>query len=292
MSKDTLTYRAHYFDDPVHRTEFKRFMHMIHQLDLTVWEQYGFWDPACYTPFSIFDGARIVSTVNIFTMDLVVQGQVRRVGQISGVGTDPAYRRQGLARHLTGAALEWAARTCEGFFLFASDEAVALYQLCGFVPVREAAPVLAVTPPRSRSGLRRLYTANDEDRALIHRLARERAPVSRVLGVLTPSLLMYHCLNGMRDHIGYVAELDVLVLFRTDGRRLTLFDVVGPAVPSFEELHPYLAAYPHQEVLLQFEPDLMGVVPQVRVPQANNAHVRAPFAMPAENCVFPFVAQA
>ncbi len=48
-----LVYRMAYAEDPVARRAFKEFLFTIHGLDLTLWEQKGFWDEL-YTPFSLF----------------------------------------------------------------------------------------------------------------------------------------------------------------------------------------------------------------------------------------------
>lgn len=64
--------------------------------------------------------------------------QVERIATIAGVYVDPAYRRRGLARGLTEAALEWARRNgCTLARLTAGQPAEALYRSMGFMPGRE-----------------------------------------------------------------------------------------------------------------------------------------------------------
>lgn len=290
---ENVTIRSAYWDDTPAKNEFKKFLNSIFGLDLTLWEQKGFWDDDLYIPFSFFDGSRIVSSACLYSMDMVIEGQRRRVGQFSGVGTLPQFRRRGLNQRLTEEAIKWASPTHDGLFLFSSDEAVPFYGKCGFVPVEEKAPTLRVEPPMHKPGLRKLNVESDQDLELIYRHACDRTPVSDVLGALNAKLLMFHCLYTLKDHAYCIPDLDVVAFFKIDGKRLTLFDVVGRSVPPFSELHPYLAQQPHDEVWFEFMPDKMGIdATGWRTPKGNNTHIYPPFRLPGPSCVIPYVAHA
>ena len=143
--KKRLTFRSSYWEDLSARDGFKKFLNSMFGLDLTLWEQKGFWDDDFYTPFSFFEDDRVVSSACLYSMDMVIGGQRRRLGQFSGVGTLPQYRRRGLNRKLTEQAMQWASPTHDGFFLFATDEAVPFYAECGFVATQESAPTLMIS---------------------------------------------------------------------------------------------------------------------------------------------------
>ena len=290
---DGYTFRRAYWDDPRARAAYQAFLIDIHRLDLGPWEKHGFWDER-YVPYSLFDGDRVVASVCLYDMDMVLAGRRCRLGQLSGVGTRPELRRRGLNRWLTEQALRDTAGTHEGYFLFADDDAVPFYQRCGFVPVEEQIQTLTTsTLPAPRSGLRKLDPADEDDRALVYRLACERAPVSNVLGVLGPKLVMFHFLYILEGCTYYAADLDVVVAFRVNGGALTLFDVIGREVPPFAALHPYLATQPHREVAFHFVPDRMDVTPTGARPlHGANTHLDARLRLPAPGCVFPFVAHA
>lgn len=71
--------------------------------------------------------------------------QVERIATIAGVYVEPAYRRRGLARRLTEAALEWArANGCTLARLTAGQPAEELYRAMGFTPGREL--ILPLSP--------------------------------------------------------------------------------------------------------------------------------------------------
>ncbi len=152
--------------------------------------------------------------------------------------------------------------------------------------------MLRVTPPACSPGLRKLDPGNDDDLTLLYRLARERSPVSDLLGAWNPKLLMFHCLYTLRDCLYYVPDLDAAVFFEVDSGVLTVFDVVGRRIPSFAELHPYISGTPHDEVRFFFMPDKMGVDPTGRrLLEGSNLHVLPPLRLPGSEPLFPYVSR-
>lgn len=292
-AEEGLVFRSGYWDDHRAREQFRQFLISIHGLDLSLWEQKGYWDEEHYTAFSFFEGDRVVATTNLFSMEMVVDGRRRKLGQFSGVGTLPEFRGRGLNRRLTEKALDWAAATHDGFFLFADEDAVGFYEKCGFIPVAETITSLKVKSQAPQPGLRKLDPESDEDLALVYRLACERSPVSDLLGALNPELLMFHCLYTLRNSMYFVADLDVVIFFEVDDERLTLFDVVGRRVPSFAELHPYVSGQRHSEVLFSFMPDKMGVDATGQTTlEDSGAHVYPPLRLPDPTRLFPYVSRA
>jgi GNAT superfamily N-acetyltransferase len=83
---------------------------------------------------------RIVAGLGLWLMDWPphLVGPGSRRGNILNVYTLPSFRRQGIARHLMEAALDW----CRGngiraVILHASDEGRSLYERLGFGPTNE-----------------------------------------------------------------------------------------------------------------------------------------------------------
>ncbi len=287
-----FTFRFDYFDDPAARNQFKSFLHSIHSLDLELWERMGFWDDA-YVPFSLFDGDRIVASVCLYTMDMMIGGERCRVGQFSGVGTVEPLRRRGLSRWLTERAIEWAAPTHRGFFLFADDDALPFYARCGFTPVEETMTVLSVDRQEVRPGLRKLNIGSESDRERVYQLACQRTPVSNSLGVLTPKLLMFHCLYTLHDHAYYLPGHDLVVFFKIENERMTVFDVIGREIPPFEDLHPFLTLRPHREICFQFMTDRLEIEASRRVDiEGSNAYIYPTLELPKPDRIFPYVAHA
>jgi len=285
-----LEFRREYWDDISARAAFKTFIHKIHGLDFSAWDDGGFWDHA-YTPFSFFHGGKVVSNVCVYLLDVVINGEKMRLAQISGVGTLPEWRRRGLNRELTDAGLAWARGKHEGIFLFADTDALTYYGRCGFSPVDEFVETMDITPTRNCGGLIKLDPGNDQDREKIHEYARRRTPVSDRFGVLNDKLLMFHALYRLRDCIYEIPQLDCLVFFGRAGDKLSIFDIVGASIPRFEVLYPYLASPGDRVVEFHFSTDRLGLTrPGKSRVIGNNPMSKGGFPVAAP--VFPFSLRA
>jgi GNAT superfamily N-acetyltransferase len=288
-----LTFRHGYWEDADATRRFKEFVDAIHGLDLSLWEAKGFWDHDNYTAFTLFEGDRVVATTNLYSVEMQVEGERRRLGQFSGVGTLPGCRRRGWNRWLTRRAMEWAEPSHAGFFLFADEAAKPFYASCGFVPLDESLDLLRRESPPAQPGLRKLNPDDDEHLRLLYRLACQRSPVSDQLGAWSPKLLMFHCLYTLRDHLYHLPALDLAVFCEVVEDRLTVYDVVGRRLPPFEVLHPYLSQRPHREVCFRFMPDKLDVRPDCTIPLSDsNAHVFPPLRLPRPRCSFPYCSHA
>jgi ribosomal protein S18 acetylase RimI-like enzyme len=90
--------------------------------------------------FALAPDSSIVAGAGLWLMDwlphMVGTGPWR--GNIVNVYTEPAHRRQGLARALMNTALEWsAANHLDVVILHSSDEGRTLYESLGFEPTNE-----------------------------------------------------------------------------------------------------------------------------------------------------------
>ncbi len=287
-----LTYKNNFSDDPALRTELIRFINVIHRLDLTRWSQQGFWDKL-HRPFSCFDGKQMVSNVSLYSMDLTVMGRRCRVAQVSGVGTLPEYRRRGLSSELTRQAMDWARPTHDFFFLFADEEAFSLYRKNGFRRVAEHQARIQVVGDVPRPGAEKLDLANPDHLVLIYQLATDRAPVSDLLGVHNEKLFMFWCLYFAGEYIHYIKELDLLVVYKRADNQVTIYDIVGRNVPTFDELYPFIQDQNDKTAKFLFMTDKMNVVePEYIETTDNGTHLCGDFPLENEKFTFPITAQA
>jgi GNAT superfamily N-acetyltransferase len=298
--------RSDYWADAPARAAFKDFIGQVFGLNFDTLDAAGYWDND-YRPFSLFaaDG-RVVASVCLYSMRMVIAGRQARVGQLSSMAVLPELRRQGLGRQLTEAALRWASGTGhESFMLFSSEEALPFYRSLGFTLTAEHTPVLrladksagAATPVDACSGIRSLDMTQPADHTLLYRLASSRCPVSQQVGVLNERLLMFRAFFPPRGSKAlYIPSLDVAILFRRRDGVLTLFDIVGPRLPLFVELSPFLLGPDDRELVFWFMTDSLGdLTPfgslEHRPLVGNNLYLQA--NLPVSNpFVFPFTAQA
>jgi GNAT superfamily N-acetyltransferase len=282
--------KSDYWEDDSAREAFKAFMLRIFSLDFSEWEAAGYWDDA-YTPFSFFEGDELVANVCIYLLDAIVEGKRTRLAQVSGVGTLPRWRRRGLGRELLEIGLDWARGRHEGVFLFANEEATTFYEGCGFRATPEYLMRAEVEPVSRVPGAVKLDCRSQHDLDKIYQRSRSRAPISNVLGVLSPRLLMFHALRGLRNHAHEILELDCIAFYERQDDRLTLYDVVGPRVPRFAQLYPYIRHERDRIVEFHFSTDRLGLekARAVSLPQCES-FVQDPF--PVREPLFPFTARA
>ena len=233
--------RTTYWQDPAARRSFQDFIKQIFGLDFSRWDTAGYWDDD-YSPYSYFSDERVVSSLCIYTMHARVNGRACKVAQVSGVGTLPEYRRQGLNRRLHEVALAKALAEHEFAFLYADDDAVPFYRKRGFRPVAAYAAVVPLPAVEPDHDIEKLDTSDATVRDSLYRLACARAPVSQVFSNANPKLVMYHLLYRLRSHAWRIPALDAVVLMKRDGEKTVVYDILARELPRFEELAPFLVA--------------------------------------------------
>lgn len=287
-----LVYREDYWDSPALTREFKSFMIDIFELDLSLWENMGFWD-VNFRPFSYFEGSSLIANVCVYSMDMVVDGKRCRAAQISSVGTRPNYRRKGLGLKLARVALDWARKTHDYSFLFADDEAYGLYQKCGFRYTDEYNARITVSGRMARPGALKLDMERTDHIEKTFKLASDRQPVSDILGVYNEKLFMFWCLYELRDHIYYIPGLEALILCKRNDGKLTIFDIVCGQMPSFAEIYPYISD-PHDKTvdfLFMVDKLNLGKFDAVRI-VGNGTHLLGGFPLEDTQFTFPYTSHA
>ena len=290
---NSLAYHTDYWGDRNKKERFIHFLDMIHNLNLTRWDNAGYWDNN-YRPFSYFDGDKLVASVCVYSLDMVIKGKPAKIAQISGVGTDPDYRRRGLSYELSLKAMAWADERHDFYFLFADEEAKTLYRKCGFMPVREQKTEIVLTGFDTDSEIKKLDMAVERDRQLVYALAQERCAVSDELGIVSPKLFMFWCLYFLKEMVYYIKELDIVVLMERRANKLSVYDIVGRDIPAFDVLYGYLAKGTDQSVEFLFMPDKLGIggYAQTLIALEEGTFVKKPFPFFSSPFQFPLTAHA
>jgi GNAT superfamily N-acetyltransferase len=285
-----LEYRHDFVSDRGSRTALNDFLIEIHGLDLTLWDERIGWDPD-FVPFSFFDGDSVVATTCIYSLDMIVRGEWCRVAQISSVGTRESLRGRGLNAELTRRAMEWVAeRGHRGTFLFSDEDAVGFYAKQGFVERPEWKHRVVVTSS-SRPAFRVLEY--DRDEKLIRRLVETRTPVSKVLGVKAPKLELFHLLYENAGELRYVEELDLLVAVEQEDGVLSVYDLIGPDLPTWAEIEPLVIGSDTRSVLFEVTPDRLGLTDAEAVEDRGSClHVIEEEDLISGRVIVPFTAHA
>lgn len=285
-----LIIRSHYWDDAKAKAAFKKFILNIHGLDFTEWDTLGFWDPT-FTPFSYFEGDRVVSSVCVYPLRAIIDGKETKLLQISSVGTHPDFRRRGLNKKLTEAGLAWAEGKHEGVFLFSDDEAIPYYERQGFKLIDEFIHVCRPMPTPFRQGAVRLDPENTNDLKRIQGFVENSIPISSKLSTINPRLVMFHVLYFMRDAVFEIPDLDCLVFFKRKDGKLSIYDIIGSQIPVFDDLYPYLADGTDRLVEFHFHTDQLDLTDvKEKLIKGNNTMVKPGF--PIRDPVFPYTSRA
>lgn len=239
---------------------------------------------AVSTPYVLFEGTQVVAHVGVIDLPLVIQGRSVRAGSVHAVATRPDRRRRGLYRRLMEEVLEAAPSQYD--LLLLTTENPEYYEPFGFryvpesrfeldIPIGKQARASAggsirasipnAVPEAGRGQLRPLELGLTEERTLLERLVRQRTPASLVAGIADTrprdSGFTVFCFNEGFRTIHYSEELDVALAGQVTGTRLDLFDVVGPVLPSLEDLLAAIGS-PIERVRFYFTPDRLR--PQAR----------------------------
>jgi GNAT superfamily N-acetyltransferase len=283
--------RTAYWRDLAARQAFKDFILRIHGVDFGEWDSAGYWDDD-YSPYSYFVGDRVVASLCIYTMHARVNGRACKVAQVSGVGTLPEYRRQGLNRRLHEIALPEALSEHAFAFLYADDEAVPFYQNRGFRPVPACAVVVPLPEVEPDGAVEKLDLEDAAVLDSLFQLARTRAPVSQVFSTGNPKLVMYHLLYRLRNHAWRVPALDAVVLMKRGGATTVVYDILARELPRFGQLAPFLTAGGAREVEFRFAVDALDVPTwKLRELPGQNLHVMGEFDLGPQP-VLTFTSQA
>lgn len=286
--------RTDYWQDTKLKAQFIAFLDHIFGLNLTKWDDTGYWDYDNYHPFTYFENDRIISHVCLFSMDTVINGRRTRLAQISGVGTLEEYRRRGLNRELTETAIAWAKKNHDFFFLFSDPDAVPFYQKCGFRPVREHKFTAPIVPRPPLSGIVKLCMNDAKDRDKIFALASRRAPVSDQWGVIMPNLFMFWCLYVLSNSVFYIPELDCLVLFEHKDNRIIIYDIVAEHMPEFSAIVPYISSESSTKAEFLFMVDKLNLSNLATEPadEDNNTHFLGTCPIENKPFIIPITAHA
>lgn len=284
-----LIFKTDYWSDPKLKQTAIAFINFIHNLDLSRWDQLGYWDNN-YRPFSLFENDKIIAHACLYSMDMMVNGKRANVAQVSAVGTHPDYRRRGLNFELTQKVLEWATSRHDFYFLFADEMALPFYKRCGFRMVDESKTILKLEghPTKATGNIKKLNIDSQSDRDLIYKMANERAAVSDLLGVFNPKLFMFWCLYGLNDYIHYIPDLDSIIIYSKENGKIIIYDIVAPTIPSFEQFYPFIAEANDSVVEFKFMTDKMELACYETISEKINVGTHLMGSFPLEGIPFQF----
>lgn len=255
------------------------------------WDAAGGWDSR-YRAFALATPTgEIVSNVSVTEMDLVLEGEKLKGFQFGALGTVPAWRGRGLSRRLIEDVIAELEPRADMVVLFANDKVLDFYPRFGFRREQEMVFACdhAVVPERK---LAPLLLEKTENQALLKRLCRSAAPVTRRYGAEGyVSIFLWHALSFFTRDVYYLPEHDAAIVARRRDATLTIFDILAQGPFDLAAVLPSLVDAPTRHLEFEFCPERWwpGALP-VRPYAAAPAFVRSSRAMPREPFKFPTMA--
>lgn len=237
--------------DDKYRLSFNRLANETFGIDFEKWYQAGCWN-GHYVPYSYMDGDRVIANVSVNTMELIAEGKVKKAIQIGTVMTHPAYRRQGLALDLMNRALADYEESYDFFFLAADEQAIPLYEKCGFRLVEEYRFEVQMQGSRKTGPpLKRVGLSVEE----FLETQKNSVPVTQILSCQNDEhVAMFYYFAGFKD-ILFQADEETVVIAESEGESLHLYAVYSPKKVDLEKLINRFAGSGIGKVVLYFTPD-------------------------------------
>lgn len=277
------------------RLNFNQLAHQVFGIDFEAWYQMGFWSDR-YIPYSFETGGQIVANVSANIMDLIINGEKRRAIQIGTVMTRPDYRGQGLAAELMKTVIDAYEDKVDLIYLFANQNAINFYPRFGFQLIQEKRFTLNVNDEVggiTLSGCRQLDTKNIDDLRLIQKLATERIPVSKTLGVENMEYLtLWYALNVFPNDTFYVVDEETIVITKQDNETLIVYDIISAHSVNFMKLLPKIVRGKTRHVEFKFTPDRIGVSTIVSDLEPMEFFIRTSSSFIKDDFVYPAIAHA
>ncbi|NKQ18368.1 GNAT family N-acetyltransferase [Brevibacillus laterosporus] len=242
-----------------YKESFNELAKTIFEIDFKKWYKKGCWNDN-YICYSFIDGDKVIANTSINKMTVVSNGKEYKAIQVGTVMTHPDYRNQGLSGKLMHYIIDKYEKECDFIYLFANETVLEFYPKFGFEKLQESRFYLKVTDlkkqPIHSGTVRALDTENPTDFEMIEKFARERLPVSSILGVKNNEhLLMFYSIVAFNDAIYYIEEEDVIVICKQENAQLHIFDIISNKRVEIDSILNRMISAETKTIRFYFTPD-------------------------------------
>ena len=163
--------------------------------------------------------------------NIIHNGELKKAIQLGTVMTDEHYRNKGLIRKLMDTILK-EYENYDLIYLFANDSVLDFYPKFGFKKVIEGKYEMDTKEitalELNNDKVIKLDLENEEQKNIIKRLAENRVPISKELGIVNDSsILNLYCNYEFREDLYYIKEEDTIIILRRENNVVNLFDVLS-----------------------------------------------------------------
>jgi GNAT superfamily N-acetyltransferase len=251
------------------RISFNQLASQCFGIDFERWYQAGFWNEN-YICYSFKHDNRIVSNVSVSKLNWIIEGKEYRALQIGTVMTAPEFRKQGLACRLMKFVLDTYQDWFDVIYLFPEDDALGFYEKLGFQFSSDYTFRYPILNAGSSLTPRKLNLLKTSDRDLFLSLEEKRTLRSVKFDVTNSRhILTWFGVYMLADCIYYIEESHLIVLGRTNGDELHLYDVITEKPCSLQDVIGAISTSEIRNVILHFTPGFTDIDHNLLVPQTN-----------------------
>jgi GNAT superfamily N-acetyltransferase len=242
-----------YKDKDAYRRSLNRLTKKTFGFDFEEWYQQGYWGDK-YLPYSLLHGDKVVANVSANPIDFLVNERIIKTVQIGTVMTEEAYRHRGIGRVLIETILKEYENTCDLFYLYANPSVLEFYPKFGFKQAKEYTYTTMARETQHKLGFRKLNLNQEEDKAILTRLAVNTIPVSKYQIVGNPGLLFFYLTSYLSDHIYYSEEAELAAVAEFSKNSMFLNDIFSERQFDLNQVIDSLCKGGGMKVSLGFTP--------------------------------------
>ncbi|MFA9458129.1 GNAT family N-acetyltransferase [Halalkalibacter sp. AB-rgal2] len=258
MSK--ITFYKDYKDNKKLRNSFNELARFVFGIHFEDWYQNNYWTHR-YIPYSYVQNDHVIANFSVNQVDVIINSEKKRAIQIGTVMTHPDYRDRGLSGRLMSKVLEEYQNKSDFIYLFANQTVLGFYPKFGFKRVHEHQFSMEwLVKSTEVKTLRKLDGTRVEDLQFIYHFALERIPVSKRFGTVnTQELLMYYCMSIFNNHIYYVQDEQVIVIFKQENHQLDIFDIVSKKEVNMNKVLSTISNQNTKKIVFHYTPDYQEI---------------------------------
>jgi len=212
----------------------------------------GVWNDD-YERYSIFDNGIMAASISAYKMKMLINGEQKNFLQLGAVATREEYRGNGLSRNI----MEHIFTKYPDIpaFLHGGNSVLNFYPKFGFRPFEEKQPYIEYKLDNEGDMIR--LNINDPK---VDMYLKERNQYSKVIDCKNQyAINWFHLIYRHPNDIYEIPQLDLMMIAKQRGNKLTIFDIVAKRNVTFKEIVPHLSFQGIDTIQFAFIPDWLGV---------------------------------
>lgn len=242
------TYCLNIRDNIQIRQSFNNLAKKTFGLDFEFWYQAGYWTDK-YIPHVLLDGEAVVSNISV---NLINTSDDKLYIQLGTVMTDINYRNMGLSRFLLEKLIYDYNDKCDTIYLFANDSVLNFYPKFGFIKANEYQCQLPIIYKKEE--IQKLDINNKNDLNLLIQKYKYLNPYSVFSVKDNIGLLMFYCLNFLKESIYYIKRYDTVVIAEYENDIMICYDIFSNNYLNLKDILAAVAKPNTKIVKLGFTP--------------------------------------